>query len=41
MDKLIAIAFDFMQNINLTSIPVQEIFYLRHLSVYPFGIHDS
>lgn len=39
-EKVYALAFDFMQNISLPCIPVQEIFYLRQLSVYPFGIHN-
>ena len=35
-----AIAFDFMQNLPLPSIPVQEIFYMRQLWINAFNIHD-
>lgn len=35
-----AIAFDFMQNLPLPEIPVQEIFYMRQLWVNVFNIHD-
>jgi hypothetical protein len=34
------IAFDFMQNLPLPHIPVQEIFYLRQLWLYEFCIYD-
>ena len=37
---VLAIAFDYMQNIPLPMIPVQETFYLRQLSVNLFSIHD-
>jgi hypothetical protein len=35
-----AITFDFRQNLPLPHIPVQEIFYMRQLCVYTFGIHN-
>lgn len=35
-----AIPFDFMQNLPLPSIPVQEIFYMCQLWVNAFNIHD-
>lgn len=38
--KTLVIAFDYMQNLPLPSIPVQDIFYLRQLWVYLFGVHD-
>ena len=38
--RVLAIAFDYMQNIPLPMIPVQETFYLRQLSVDLFSIHD-
>ena len=34
------IAFDFMQNLPLPNIPVQEVFYFRQLWVNTFGIHN-
>ena len=34
------IAFDFMQNLPLPHIPVQEIFYLCQLWLYEFCIYD-
>lgn len=34
------ICFDFMQNLPLPNIPVQEIFYMRQLWVNIFSIHD-
>ena len=37
---VLAIAFDYMQNIPLPMIPVQETFYLRQLSDNLFSIHD-
>lgn len=39
-ETTLAIAFDYMQNVQLPQIPVQEIFYLRQLSVNVFCIHD-
>ena len=33
------LAFDFQQNLPLPHIPVGEIFYLRQLWLYVFGIH--
>lgn len=35
-----AITFDYMQNLPLPNIPVQEIFYYRQLWVYAFQIHN-
>lgn len=35
-----AVCFDFMQNLPLPNIPVQEIFYMRQLWVNVFCIHD-
>ncbi|PSN49987.1 hypothetical protein C0J52_08765 [Blattella germanica] len=35
-----SIAFDFMQNLPLPNIPVQETFYLRQLWVNVFNVHD-
>ena len=37
---VLAIAFDYMQNIPLPMIPVQETFYFRQLSDNLFSIHD-
>jgi hypothetical protein len=37
----LSIAFDFIQNIQLLQIPVQEIFYLRQLAVKVVCIHDK
>lgn len=35
-----ALCFDYMQNLPLPNIPVQEIFYMRQLWVNVFSIHD-
>lgn len=35
-----AIVFDYMQNLPLPKIPVQEMFYLRKLWLYVFCVHD-
>lgn len=35
-----ALAFDFMQNLSLPKIPVQDTFYLRQFTVNVFCIHD-
>lgn len=37
---VLAIAFDYMQNVSLPMIPVQDTFYLRQLTVNVFCIHD-
>lgn len=37
---VLAISFDFMQNIQLPQIPVQETFYLRQLTTSVFCIHN-
>lgn len=39
-DDTVAICFDFMQNLPLPHLPVQEVFYLRQLWVNNFCIHD-
>lgn len=39
-DDVAAITFDFMQNLPLPHIPIQNIFYLRQLWVHCFGIKD-
>lgn len=39
-DDVCGITFDFMQNLPLPDIPVQEIFYYRQLWVYAFQIHN-
>lgn len=39
-DDVAGICFDYMQNLPLPHIPVQEVFYLRQLWVYVFCIHD-
>lgn len=39
-EDVLGICFDFMQNLQLPQIPVQEIFYLRQLTVNVFGIHN-
>lgn len=36
----LVISFDYMQNLPLPNIPVQDIFYLRQLWVYVFCVHD-
>lgn len=38
--NILAIAMDYMQNIQLPVTPVQELFYLRQLTVNMFCIHD-
>lgn len=39
-DDVAVITFDFMQNLPLPHIPIQNIFYLRQLWVHCFGIKD-
>lgn len=39
-DDTVALAFDFMQNLPLPHIPVQEVFYMRQLWLNVFSIHD-
>lgn len=39
-DTVLGLCFDFMQNLPLPHIPVQDIFYLRQLWVNVFCIHD-
>lgn len=39
-ENVMAITFDYMQNLPLPKIPVQEVFYYRQLWVYEFCIHD-
>ena len=39
-DDVCGITFDFMQNLPLPNIPVQEMFYYRQLWVYAFEIHN-
>lgn len=39
-EDVLGITFDFMQNISLPCIPVQEMFYYRQLSLYPFCIKN-
>ncbi|XP_054287369.1 uncharacterized protein LOC129003147 [Macrosteles quadrilineatus] len=35
------LCFDYCANISLPTLPVQDVYYLRQLSVYPFAIHNS
>uniref|UniRef100_A0A6P7FIF1 Uncharacterized protein LOC114330535 n=1 Tax=Diabrotica virgifera virgifera TaxID=50390 RepID=A0A6P7FIF1_DIAVI len=37
---IMAISFDFMQNVQLPALPVQEMFYLRKLWLYVFNVHN-
>lgn len=37
---VLGLAFDYMQNISIPCIPVQELYYFRQLSVFPFAIHN-
>ncbi|CAH1113216.1 unnamed protein product [Psylliodes chrysocephalus] len=39
-DDLVVITFDYMQNVHLPEVPVQDLFYLTQLTVSIFGIHD-
>lgn len=39
-DDLAVLTFDFMQNVHLPEVPVQELFYLTQLTVNIFGIHN-
>ena len=39
-ERVLGLSFDYMQNIGLPNIPVQDLFYLRQLSVFPFCIHN-
>lgn len=38
--KVAALSLDFMANVSLPCIPVQELYYLRQLTANTFGIHD-
>jgi hypothetical protein len=38
--SIACLSFDFEQNLPLPHIPTNDIFYLRQLWVYVFGIHD-
>lgn len=38
--RVLSLAFDYMQNISLPKVPVQELFYLRQLTVNVFCIND-
>lgn len=38
--KVAGICMDFMQNLQLPEIPIQEVFYMRQLTVHVFNIHD-
>lgn len=40
-NHILSLCFDYMQNIQLPRIPVQETFYLRQLTVNVFCIHDN
>lgn len=39
-ENTIGLCFDFMQNLQLPHIPVQDVFYLRQLTVSVFNIHN-
>ena len=39
-DEILGITMDYMQNLPLPDIPVQEIFYYRQLWVFEFSIHN-
>lgn len=39
-DEILGIAMDYMQNLPIPDIPVQEIFYYRQLWVFEFSIHN-
>ncbi|KAJ8890048.1 hypothetical protein PR048_009554 [Dryococelus australis] len=39
-DSVLGLTFDYMQNTSLPCIPVQELFYYRQLSVFPFTSAD-
>lgn len=38
--KVAALSLDFMANVSLPCIPVQDLYYLRQLTANTFGIHD-
>ncbi|CAH1103798.1 unnamed protein product [Psylliodes chrysocephalus] len=39
-DDLVVITFDYMQNVHLLEVPVEDLFYLTQLTVIIFGIHN-
>lgn len=39
-DDSVGICFDYMQNMPMPHIPVQDVFYLRQLWLYCFGVHN-
>lgn len=40
-EKVVGLVFDFMQNIELPKIPVQDVFYLRQLTVQVFCVYNT
>lgn len=38
--ELLGLCFDYCQNLPLPKIPIQDIFYMRQLWVYMFGVHN-
>lgn len=38
-ENVLAVTFSYIQNLPLTHIPVQEVFYDRQLWIHDFGIH--
>lgn len=38
--SMVALAFDYMQNLTLPWLPVQELFHYRKLTVSVFGVHN-
>ncbi|CAH1098460.1 unnamed protein product [Psylliodes chrysocephalus] len=39
-EKVVALCFDYMQNLSLSFLPVQEVFYFRQLWVNEFCVHN-
>lgn len=39
-NHILALAFDYMKTISIPKLPVQELYYMRQLSVNCFGIHN-
>lgn len=39
-NNVLSLSFDYMMNVSLPKVPVQDLFYLRQLTVNLFCVHD-
>lgn len=40
-ENIVGLVFDYMQNVDLAKIPMQEVFYLRQLTLQVFCIYNT